>query len=230
MRITRTVIVLSLALAACADGGGNVIEFDEIPQSVEVSIAAGNVTVTGNAAVDTASVETAIDGDATPSLELADGVLRVTDDCADDCRVDYSIAVAEDADVVVSTSEGSVTVSDITGAVTIDAPDGAVTLASVNGDLQVIVGEGDVLGTRLESETATFEVGDGDVDVTFDEVIATLIVATDQGDVTIQLPDGAYVFDTDPEDRTELRIDPTSGAANSVTLATGDGDIIVYRR
>ena len=58
----------------------------------------------------------------------------------------------------------------------------------------------------------------------------SLVVTTDKGDVTVQLPDGSYAFDTDPEDRTELRIDSSVGAANTVTLSTGDGDIVVYRR
>ena len=231
MSISRVVIAAALLVAACGgDGGGNVTEFDDAPSQVVVEIVAGDVTITGNANVAGASVETEVDGDVTPELELTDGVLTIGDDCTTDCRVDYSILVAEGTSVVVRTDEGNVTVNDLSGAITVDASEGAVTLATVTGDIEVVVGDGSVLGTRLEADVATFDVTEGDVDVTFDEIVNTLVVATGNGDVTVQLPDGEYAFETDPEDRTELLLEATDGAGNIVTLATGDGDIVVYRR
>jgi DUF4097 and DUF4098 domain-containing protein YvlB len=231
MRISLITAGLAILLAACGgDGGSAITEFDDVPQRIEVDIAAGDVSVTGNAATDGVSVETEVDGAATPSVELGDGVLSIADDCSSDCSVNYDILVAGDADVVITTNDGNVVVSNITGTITVETSIGAVTLATVDGDLQVIVGEGDVLGTRLVSDVATFEASEGNVDITFDEVVSTLVVATDKGDVTVQLPDGSYAFDTEPEDRTELRIDGSDGAANTVTLTTGDGEIIVYKR
>lgn len=231
MRIPLFTAAFAVLVAACGGGdAGSVTEFDDIPERIEVDIAAGNVAVTGNANVSGVSVEAEIDGDATPSFELADGVLTVGDDCTSDCRIDYSIFTEGEATVVIATDDGNVTINNLNGAVTVDAPAGAVTLGSVSGDLQVIVGEGSVLGTRLEATTATIEATDGDIDVTFDEVVMTLVIATDRGDVTVQLPDGAYAFDTTPQDRSELRIDDTPEAANTVVLSTGDGEIIVYRR
>lgn len=231
MRFTLFTAALAVLVAACGGGdAGSITEFDDVPQRIQVDIAAGDVTVTGNANVSGVSVEAEIDGDATPTLELADGVLTVNDDCTSECRIDYSILTEGEATVVVATDDGNVTVNQLTGAVNVDAPNGAVTLASVAGDIQVVVGDGTVLGTRLESATATFEASDGDIDVTFDEVVTTLIVATDRGDITVQLPDAAYAFDTTPEDRSELLIDNNPEAANSVVLSTGDGEIVVYRR
>ncbi len=231
MRTFWISVFAALAFAACGGGdGSNTLEFDEVPTAVEITTASGNITITGNAAVDTVSVATTVDGSATPTISLDDGVLSAGDDCAEDCSVDYSVLLAEGADVVVATTRGNITLSDVDGNVTIDATDGAVTLNAVVGDMQIAVGEGNVLGTRLESSAAAIEVGTGDIDVTFDEVIASLTAVTERGDITVQLPDGDYTFDTDPEDRTELRIDPTDGASNSVSLTTADGEIIVYRR
>lgn len=231
MRFTLFIAALSALVAACGGGdAGSITEFDDVPQRIEVDIAAGNVTVTGNANISGVSIDTEIDGDATPSFELANGVLTVNDDCTSDCRIDYSILTEGEATVVIATDDGNVSVNQLTGAVTVDATNGAVSLASVVGDLQIIVGEGSVLGTRLESTTATFEAIEGNIDVTFDEVVTTLVIATDRGDVTVQLPDAAYAFDTTPEDQSELRIDNTPDAANTVVLSTGDGEVVVYRR
>lgn len=231
MRTFWISVFAAFAFAACGGGdGSNTLEFDEIPTAVEITTVSGDITITGNAAVDTVSVATTVDGNATPTISLDDGVLTAGDDCAEDCSVDYAVRIAEGADVVVATTLGNVTLSDLDGNVVVDVTDGGVTLNAVVGDLQVAVDDGDVLGTRLESAMATVEVGTGDIDITFDEAIASLTAVTDRGDITVQLPDGEYAFDTDPEDRTELRIDPTDGASNSVSLTTADGEIIVYRR
>ncbi len=231
MRISLITAALALLLAACGgDGGGSILEFDDAPQRIEVDITAGDVTVTGNAAVAGVSIETEIDGDATPSMELGDGLLSVGDDCTSECSISYDILTAGDADVVIATDDGNIVVSDIAGSITVSTSTGVVTLATVDGDLEVAVGEGSVLGTRLTSNAATFESTDGDIDVTFDGTVTTLVVTVDKGDITVQLPDGSYVFDTEPADRTELLIDNTDGAANTVTLTAGDGEIIVYKR
>jgi DUF4097 and DUF4098 domain-containing protein YvlB len=231
MRISRIIVAFAFLAAACSgDGGDNTMEFTDAPDRIVVDIASGNVSVAMSTAVDGVSVETTVDGDATPAIELAEGVLTISDDCSADCSIDYSILVAEDAALDVTTGDGNVTIGNTTGAVTVDAPAGGVTLASVVGELDVVVGVGDVLGTRLESGAATFQVTEGNIDITFDEVIASLVAATDKGDVTVQLPDGDYAFDANPAERTELRIDSTDGAANTVSLTTGDGDIVVYRR
>ncbi len=185
--------------------------------------------MTGNAAVSGTRVEYTVEGDAEPAIDIENGVLTVTDNCdGDGCSVSYFILVESDTDVAVTSGSGNVLISDNSGTIDVDAGDGNVTLATVTGEFSVVVGSGDILGTRLDSAMATFEATDGDVDVTFDVEIATLVVATGKGNVTVQLPDGAYEFDT-PDDA-ELRIDGTPGADNKVSLETGDGSVIVYKR
>lgn len=235
MRSRTILAAATLALAACGGtGSGDVTEFDDIPTAVSVIDVAGDVIITGNTSVDGASVAASADGDDDPetSIELVAGVLQVSDTCdGSGCSVDYVIRTEGDIAVTVSTSAGNVTVSDTTGDVTIDVTDGNVTLASVTGDFQVIVGDGTIIGTRLETDSATFDSGSGDIDVTFDEPLTTLIVNTERGDVTVQLPDGDYAIETSPEeDGVDLLIDDNPAATNTVSLTTGDGEITVYKR
>ncbi len=224
---------LAAVLAACGGGGdADTVELAETPTAVEVAISSGSVQISVNANVGGATVSTAVDGDVESTIEIVDGVLGIVDTCdGTDCSVDYTITTGSDVSVAVTTDDGNVTVANSEGDVTVGIGDGNLSLASVTGDLQVVMGDGDVIGTRLQAATATFDVEKGNIDITFDEVVTTLVASTGEGDVTVQLPDGEYAFDTTPEeDGVDLLIDSTDGAANTVTLATGGGDITVYRR
>ncbi len=233
MRWLWSAAATALLMAACSTSG-TTLELEESPAQVEVDIAAGAVTITGQANVSGTSVETVIlRGEPDPMIELADGVLTIADSCTDseECAVDYMIFVEGDAaDVKVTTGDGSVAVSNLTGTVTIDAAAGDVGVTSLIGDITVTLGTGDVLGTRLSSVNATFETGRGDIDVSFDDPTAMLVATTADGDVTAQLPEAGYAFDTQaPGGSVESRIDDDPGAANVVRLATDTGDITVYR-
>lgn len=234
MRSLWMVLAAAVAVAACGGNAGSVTEFDESPSSIQVEIARGNVTIIGNAAVGGASIEADLrDGDPAPSYDLAAGVLTVSDECGTDegCRADYTVSIAGDADVMVATADGNVALTDLAGAVTLDVTRGDVTLNTVSGDMQVVIEEGSVLGTRLVADAATFESQRGDLDVTFDEPVMTLVVATDRGDITVQLPEAAYAFDaTAPNGSVDLALEDDPAATNVVTLDAGNGSITVYRR
>ena len=234
MRSLRTAVAATLLLAACGGGTDDTVEFDESPARIEIAALSGDISISGNANIEGTSVATVqTEGSPTADITLSDGVLSVGDDCADadGCRMDYSIAVSGDADVSIATGVGNVVVGNTTGSVTIEMEDGALTIATVVGDISVTMGSGDILGTRLQSVMAAFDTGEGDVDVTFDEAVATLTVSTGRGDVTVQLPDGAYAFETEaPDGGVDLLIDNDQAAANLISLATDSGDITVYRR
>lgn len=234
MRSLWMVLTVAVAMAACGGGAESVTEFEDSPSGVEIEIARGNVSIVGNASVDGASVDAAIqDGDPSPSYELESGVLAISDACDGDtgCRADYVVSIAGDADVTVTTADGNVALTDLTGTVTVDVADGDVTLASLTGDMRVALGTGGVLGTRLVSDAATFETQEGDVDVTFDEPVTRLVVVSEDGDITVQLPEAPYAFDVSaPNGAIDLVLDDDATAANTVTLEAGNGDITVYRR
>jgi len=234
MRGLWVAVVSAAALAACSGGGETITAFDDTPTRIEVEIASGNVSIVGNAGVAGAEIAADItEGDAAPSFDLTAGVLTVTDACDTDagCGANYNIAVAGDADVAVTVTNGNVTVANLDGATTLDVTDGNVALASITGDVQVRIDGGDLLATRLTATTATFESAAGDLDVTFDEPVTTLVATTEKGSITVQLPDGAYAFETNAPDGTvDLTIDNDAAAANTVTLTATAGDITVYRR
>lgn len=234
MRSMRMVLVVGVAVAACGGGAGSITEFEESPTTIDLDVAAGNVTIVGNASIPGTSIQADIqEGDPEPAYDLAGGVLTISDSCTPDidCRVDYIVSVAGDADVTVLTASGNVTVTELSGVVTVDAMDGNVSLTAITGDIQVVIGTGGVLGTRLEAAFASFETGKGDLDVTFDEPVATLVLASEDGDVTVQLPDAAYVFDASaPNGSVENLLDNDPAAANTISLSSANGNITVYRR
>jgi hypothetical protein len=228
------VLAAAVACAACGGDAGSATEFEESPSSIQVDVARGNITIIGNAAVAGTSIEAEIrDGDPTPTYDLADGALMISDECGTDegCRADYRVSIAGDADVTVATADGNVALTDLAGGVSLDITQGDVTLSSVSGDMQVVIEEGNVLGTRLIADSATFETQRGDLDVTFDDPVTTLVVASDDGDITVQLPDAAYTFETTaPNGAVDLALDNDPAATNQVTLDAGNGNITVYRR
>jgi hypothetical protein len=234
MRSMWMVLVVAVAVAACGGGTGSITEFEESPTSIDLDVAAGNLTIVGNASIGGASIQADIrEGDPEPAYDLVGGVLTVSDNCTPDtdCRVDYIVSIAGDADVTVLTASGNVAVTELAGAVTVDAMDGNVSLTAITGDIQVAIGTGGVLGTRLESALASFETGRGDLDVTFDEPVATLVVASEDGDVTVQLPDAAYTFDTSaPNGSVDNLLDNDPAASNTISLSSANGNITVYRR
>ncbi len=234
MRSLWMVLAAAVAVAACGGDAGSVTELEESPSSIQVEIARGNVTIIGNADVAGTSIEADIrDGDPAPSYDLAAGALTVLDECGADegCRADYIVSIAGDADVMVTTAEGNVSLTDLTGGVTLDVTRGDVTLTSITGDMQVVIETGNVLGTRLVADTATFESQKGDLDVTFDDPVMTLTVASDDGDITVQLPDVPYAFDaTAPNGSVDVALQDDPASANRITLDAGNGSITVYRR
>ena len=67
--------------------------------------------------------------------------------------------------------------------------------------------------------------------LTFDLPVTTLVVATSDGDVTVQLPDGPYAFDLSaPDGSVDNRLDDDPAAPNTIALTTDRGSVTVYRR
>ncbi len=224
--------LLVLAVAACGGGDDDAITFDETPTVISVEATSGDVVIENSTSISGVEIATEIDGDIEVTAEIEDGVLTVTDDCDTDCVVDYAITVGGGtADVTVVSADGLVRLIEITGTVDIDATEGDVTLQTVTGDLTVTATDGDVLGTRLTADTAAFEVGNGDIDVTFDEPLTSLFAATGGGDVTVQLDASvAYAVSTDSTSEPDIQVDVDDASTSTVDLRTADGGITVYKR
>ncbi len=164
---------------------------------------------------------------------VVDGVLIVDDGCDDseDCSVDYLISVPEDTKVVATTDSADVTVTEISAPVTVTTTSGIVFLNTVEGEISVETESSDIIGTKLEASSATFNSSTGDIDVAFERVIADLIVSTGTGNITAQLAGDSYNLTAEAgSGSTDIKIDSDETSTNIVSLRTESGDITVYKQ
>lgn len=225
---------LAIVAAACSTGS---VEADErITDTftrVVVQVGAGDVTVERTTGRSEWFATADFSGDR-PAFEprVVDGELIVDDGCdSADCSVLYTIRVPEGVQVTARSGSGDVTVTEIEGAVSVETGSGTVFLNTVKGLITVETGSGDIVGTRLEAATATFEAGSGNIDVAFENIIASLFVETGSGNVTAQLAGGPYNLDAATgSGSTDFKIDDDDTSPNVVTLKTGSGDLTVYKQ
>ena len=225
----------AIIITACGDASDTLeFPFDEEPTTVVVEVGRGDVTVTENNERGTSIEATLSYEDTAPAVtaDLSDGILRVSDNCVTGCSVDYRILVGDTADVTLVNGEGDIVITglegtfDITGSGT-----GDVGLNSLTGPITVAIESGDILGARLVSETAQFATGDGNVDVTFDQVPTNLAVASGSGDVTAQVPDVPYVVDAATADGdVDVQVDVDAGSERAIVIGTESGDVTLYKK
>ncbi len=230
-RSAAAVVALLAVMAACSGPVTEITEFPDVPQRIVIVTTTGDVIIDADAAVDGVRIESALQGtDITSTLE--DGVLTLGDDCdGDGCSVNYIVQMRGDVALEVTTESGSIAVSEINGDVLLQSQTGPITLSAVSGSAVATTEEAAIIATRMESALAEFRAGEGDIDVTFDEPVEALVVETGRGDVTAQLPDGAYAITTDTADgAVDLTFESDPASDKTVSLTTGEGDITVYRR
>lgn len=223
----------TLALAACGTTTTAETGSSETPSAIVVNSGEGSVTITaGESGV---SVTAEIDSSEEPpwSAETVDGVYVIDDGCGsiEDCRVDFRIEVAGTADVTVNSEAGSVTIADMNSTVTVLGAASNVLLNGITGPISVDLTSGSVLGARLVSTVASFNTGSGDLDVTLTEVFESLTVMSSDGDVKAQVPNGGYDIDaTTGAGDVDIDVEDVDGAAATIKMSTGSGDVTIYRR
>jgi hypothetical protein len=233
-RLVIGIAALAAAAAACsgaASGEGEIIEdFD----TVVVNVSGGSVQIERSRGTPDWLAEASYSGDEpdfAPRVE--EGVLIVNDGCGGlgSCTVDYLISVPEGTAVTVTADDADVTITEISAAVTITTGSGVVFLNTVKGPISVGTESGDVIGTKLEASSASFNSSSGDIDVAFERVIADLIVATGSGNVTAQLAGNSYNLTVDAgTGSTDVKIESDETSNNIVSLRTESGEITVYKQ
>jgi len=229
-------LIVGLALLAAACGSASDATEIEITDSFDtgaISIDSGNVVVLGNND-GTTTVEATLSYSGTApevSAEVVDGGLVIGHTCAgsDECSVDYDISLPESTALVVEVGEGKLTVSNMKAELSATTGSGEVFLNTIEGPaIMAHSGKGFVFGTQMKTTDASFTAVEGDIDVAFDEVIESLLVTTDKGDITVQLQGGPYAFDLATDGGVTNKVDASDTAPNTVVLRTGSGDIEVF--
>lgn len=232
------VVALAIALLAGACSGSFATEFtfDEPVSAVVVNVGDSDIIITGSTSISGAEVSieaSARADDVELDVGVEGGTLGITHDClgGSACTVDYNITVAEGASVSITSDAGDISIADITASVAVNVRAGNVFVTSVTGEFTAAVEVGNITGTRLDSDSVSATASVGNIDITVDEQIPFLTATTDVGNITVQLPSGPYALEaTSPSSEPDIRIDTDPTSDLTVSLTTGDGDIIVYRK
>lgn len=232
-RALAGVALLAALLTAC--GGDQLVEFSfpEDITAIVVTIDEGSVVIDGDGPDADATVDATARG-SDPQIDVSSesGVLTISHTCGggNDCSVDYAITLPEPtASVEVTTGKGTITVVDIEGAVTLNGADGDIALNGVVGDVSVELGRGSILGARLESVSASFSTEDGDIDVSFDEPVDQLDIATAKGNATTQLPGEPYKVESEAGKATDIQVETSETSPRTISIKASE-DVTIYAK
>ena len=235
-RLLIATAVSALVLGACSSTSESSVGLSGTPDTITITSGTGNVNVTAGDDGITVTDEVSASGDEPQwSAELIGDELVIDDACGDraDCRVDFAIEVPGTADVTINSVDGAVTVREMNSSVVIVGAASRIVLNGITGPIDVDVTEGDLLGANLVSTDASFHTGDGDLDVSFSEVVNSLSVTSDAGSVKAQVPGGTYDVDA-TTGAGDVDVDgdviDVDGADNTILMRTEDGDVTIYRK
>lgn len=243
VRILAIIGVVLLAIAAVSavswalrttDRGS-----DSIPGAydrVEIDVSVGEVVIEAGAGDQTtleyqtesglwrdAEVRHDIDGDRLViDADCGGGFLRIPFGY---CRVDVTLTVPADVDVVASSSAGRVSATGLQGSAELESSAGRVDVHDHSGPLRAHSSAGVVTVDGLASDDAEITSSAGVVEVTAVEPPRNLLAESSAGAVRVTLPDEAYDLDADTsagDVRVEVSTDPDSEYHVRVHSSAGD--------
>ena len=159
------------------------------------------------------------DGDARASYRIDGDRLVIDGDCDqrwwEPCSVGFVVTLPPDLDVRVATDAGRVEVF------------------GMNGDLHIETANGAIDAAALGDGSVSAETDNGRVRLTFDEVPSDVHADTDNGAITIRLPDDGdlYAVDADTDNGAidiEVETDPDAG--RRIVARSDNGSIDVGYR
>ena len=226
--------LFAFVVAACSSPTTGEKEISETPSAVIITSGTGSVTVSAGDSGATVLAEISASGEEPEwTADMVGAELIIDDGCGDrtDCEVDFTITVDGTADVTIASVDGVVSVTDMNSSISISGAATDVFLNGITGPIDVALTEGDLIGARLVATTASFETGEGDLDVTLTEVPDNLSVVSGSGDVKAQVPGGGYDIDASTADgAVDISVDDVEGASSSILMRTESGDVTIYRR
>jgi hypothetical protein len=146
------------------------------------------------------------------------------------CEVDYTVEVPSDMDVDAD-ARGRLTVTDLAGRLRLDADQGSVDLARVGGDITVSASQGSVDAVDLTATRVNAEANQGSVDLAFATSPDEIVTESNQGSITIVLPDeDGVVYATQTEANqgsatSDIREDPAAG--RTIVAESNQGSITI---
>jgi len=185
------------------EGGTETLSESEAITRVEIDLDAGDVTITaaGSAPGARGAVESRWNDTAPEVLHyVADGVLHVIGRCdaiAIACRTDVTLEVQANVNVGVKVGTGSLDISGVEGGLDAGTEDGAIALHDLRGTVFVESGAGEIVGDLLDTEIVDARTRSGAVELALVGAPQRIVARTDEGDVNLLVPAGAYRIQAD---------------------------------
>jgi DUF4097 and DUF4098 domain-containing protein YvlB len=230
--VLAAVSVVSWALRTTTTDSVSVAEpYDR----VEIDVSVGEVIIEARDGDDTTLAYRAESGpwrDAEVSHRVDGGLLVIDADCGGFlqlsfgyCRIDVTLTVPPDVDVVAKSSAGRVIATGLQGAADLSSTAGRVDVRDHAGQLRAHSSAGTVVVEGLASDDAEISSSAGVVEVTAVEPPRNLVAESSAGEVRVRLPDEAYDLEADTsagDVRIEVPTDPDSEYHVRVHSSAGD--------
>jgi hypothetical protein len=240
--VLLVVAVLSALSWALRTTDGDSVSITDPYDRVEIDVSVGEVVIEAGAGGETtleyqtesglwrdAEVDHEIDGDRlVVDADCGGGFLRIP---VGYCRVDVTMTVPANVDVVASSSAGRVSATGLQGSADLESSAGRVDVHDHSGPLRAHSSAGVVTVDGLASDDADISSSAGIVEVTAVEPPRNLVAESSAGAVRVTLPDEDYDLEADSsagDVRTEVATDPDSeyhvrvhSSAGDVTVTTG---------
>ncbi len=144
------------------------------------------------------------------------------------CSVTYRIEVPADVELDIDADNDRVEVVDMRGALTIDNDNGSIDIRRADGPLRATTDNGSIDATGIRSATVFADSDNGSVEITMATPPLQLEASTDNGNVTVVLPDtpDAYAVNAGSDNgsvRNDVRTDPAS--SRTITLSSDNGNV-----
>ncbi|MEV0972056.1 DUF4097 family beta strand repeat-containing protein [Microtetraspora glauca] len=170
-------------------------------------------------------------GDPKTTWDLKDGTLTLATDCVTligGCDVRYEVVVPAGTALTVEGDNGRVSASGFGAGLRIRTDNGAISVADASGPLSLESENGEVRATGTRSGQVDAVSGNGAIHLAFAAVPDQVAVRTDNGALTVEVPDAAYQVKVKggKDVRADVREDATS---RHVITATSDNGRITVR-
>lgn len=148
-----------------------------------------------------------------PEHKVEGQALLLTYDCASNwgsCSVDYKIEIPKGLPV------------------DLDSGSGNLTLRGLTGQIDLHVGSGDVDAADLGGKKIIAEAGSGNMELKYASAPESAQMKNGSGDITLNVPDGAYDVKTDMgSGDANVSVKSDGSATNKISLQAGSGDVTV---
>lgn len=143
------------------------------------------------------------------------------------CDVAYTIWVPDGAAVTARSSAGDLRAMGLRGDLSLTTSAGELRVAGVQGRLWLRTDAGDVSAENLTSPQANVYSSAGDVHLSFAAAPSLVDTETEAGDVSIEVPNGAYAVRSTTNQSSHVNVTEDSGSARSIVARSQSGDVTI---